>query len=174
MKQVSEYAIESELFTTAQFDPDAGKILIEQYKLYVDSLEKLVARRQTSHSVFLTANAFMLTVAGLFIRGLERPMSPSSGIAILAVATSGILLSLTWRKLSRHYGCMSSAKFEVVHCLERHLPAAPFWAEWIALGEGKDQRKYQSMAKTESTIPMILAASYFALAIYAGISLAVR
>lgn len=164
-----EYSlIKKALFSTdSSVDSEKLKILFEEYKLYVDTMEKLVARRQTTNSFFLTANAFLMTVAGFFVKNVESPISLASGGAIVIVAIAGILLSLNWRTLSIHYGLMNRAKFEIIHTLERQLPAALFWAEWVALGEGKDPRKYQSMSKIEATIPKILIICYIALALFA-------
>ena len=142
-------------------------LLLEQYKLYVETMEKLVERRQTAHSVLLTANAFLMTMAGFFVKDVKPPVSLPSGIAVVAVAVAGILLSFTWQKLSQHYGLMNRAKFEVIHALERQLPTAPFLDEWHALGEGKDPRRYQSMATIESTIPKIFIGCYTVLALFA-------
>lgn len=163
MKNCTESNVASELFSTQQSitDADGLNVLMEQYKLYVNTMEMLVARRQTMHSIFLTANAVLMTAEGVFVKDVKNAMF--SGIAIIMVAVAGILLSWTWRTLSKHYGLMNHAKFEVIHCLERHLPAALFRAEWVALGEGENPEKYQSMAKIETTIPMIFIICYLTL-----------
>ena len=46
---------------------------------------------------------------------------------------------------------LSRGKFEVIHALERHLPARLFTAEWIALGRGVDPQRYRPFIKTEET-----------------------
>lgn len=164
--------LERQLFLVApRSDLESQKLLFEQYKLYVETMEKLVARRQTVHSIMLTANAFLMSVAGFFVTKEIAPLSFSSGIGVITVALAGILLALTWQKLSKHYGALNRAKFEVIHSLEKHLPAALFWTEWIALDEGKNPRKYQSMAQIESTIPTIFIACYAALILFAMLAI---
>ena len=43
-------------------------------------------------------------------------------------------------------------KFDVIHALERKLPAQMFAAEWVALGRGEDPKIYRPFTKVESTI----------------------
>ena len=52
---------------------------------------------------------------------------------------------------------LSRGKFEVIHALERHLPARLFTAEWIALGRGVDPQRYRPFIKTEETPPLVFA-----------------
>jgi hypothetical protein len=47
--------------------------LLEEYKLYVDTFEKLVVRRQTVHSFFISVNVFIATAAGFVARGRLAP-----------------------------------------------------------------------------------------------------
>ncbi|NEQ70471.1 MAG: hypothetical protein F6K21_34265 [Symploca sp. SIO2D2] len=163
-KVETESNLSKELFLIdSSVSLDKMKLLLEQYKIYVETMEKLVARRQTSHSIFLTANASLITVAAFALKNLESPTSLISLGAIFAVASAGIMLDLTWRRLSKHYGLMNRVKFEVIHALERQLPAAVFSAEWKVL----EKEQYQSMAKIEATIPQIFIAFYLILVLVA-------
>ncbi|MBE9065569.1 hypothetical protein IQ260_02760 [Leptolyngbya cf. ectocarpi LEGE 11479] len=142
-------------------------ILLEQYKLYVETMEKVVARRQTVNSFFLAANTFLITLSGFANEQLGLEGTNSRSFSLLGISISGILLSTIWLKLSRSYGLMNAAKFEVIHALERKLPAALFLGEWIALGEGKDPRKYQPMSKVESRVTWVFIYLYIAVILWA-------
>ena len=66
---------------------------------------------------------------------------------------------------------MSRGKFEVIHALERRLPARLFAAEWIALGSGKDPKKYTSPARAEVFTPCVFLTLQLLLACFAGLHL---
>ena len=133
-------------------------ILFEQYRLFVDSSEKLVARRQTVNTFFLSINALLLSAAGFIVK--DVPQEGASFAGVLALGLAGILLCIAWRTLVRSYSQLNTGKFAVIHALEQHLPAALFKAEWHALGEGRDKKKYIPFTKTEARIPFVFAVLY--------------
>ena len=48
-----------------------------------------------------------------------------------------ISLCICWMWLIRSYRTLNRAKFNLVAMIEKRLPAAPFDAEWVALGSSK-------------------------------------
>ena len=144
-----------------EFDESKLSILLEQYKLFVDTSEKLVARRQTVNTFFLSVNALLLSALGVIAREIIRMrMAPLGAIAL---GLAGILLCIAWRKLVHSYRQLNAGKFTVIDLLEQHLPAALFKAEWKALGEGKDKKKYIPFTKTEAAIPIVFIILYGAI-----------
>jgi len=142
-----------------QFDErNQLSLLLEEYKLFVDTSEKLVARRQTVNTFFLSVNALLLSAVGLIAK--EVITMRIALVGVVAIALSGILLCMAWRRLVHSYGQLNTGKFAVIHLLERYLPAALFKAEWKALGEGKDKKKYTPFTKTEATIPIVFIVLY--------------
>lgn len=132
--------------------------ILEQYKIFVDTMEKVVARRQVAGSFFLSVNTLFLTGLGFLVKDVTK--SGLSVAAVLAMGLAGILVCVTWRRLMLHYGQLNAAKFKVIHLLEKRLPAQLFTAEWTALDKGKDPKKYVSFAKTESIVPLVFAVLY--------------
>ena len=65
--------------------------LIEQYKLFVDTSERLVARRQVVNTFFLSANALALSGLGLIAK--EASHSPLAAIGIVAISGAALLLA---------------------------------------------------------------------------------
>ncbi len=122
-------------------------------------MEKVVSRRQTVHTFFLTANTFLMTCAGLLVTK-DFVRSGISAVPVMMASVAGAMLSMVWMKLSRHYGLLNAGKFKIIHALERHLPAAPFSAEWVEFDEGRNPSKYQSMATIEWVIPVIFLVIY--------------
>jgi hypothetical protein len=57
--------------------------------------------------------------------------------------------------------------------MERYLPAAPFRAEWLALGEGRDRKRYRTFTRLEGLVPLAFATIYAA-AVVIGVLLAAK
>ena len=66
------------------------EVVMEQYKLFVDTSERLVARRQVVNTFFLSANTLALSAIGLIVNEAEG--SPLVAIAIAAIAVAAIVL----------------------------------------------------------------------------------
>jgi hypothetical protein len=134
------------------------KLMFEEYKLLLQTSEALVVRRQAMNTFFLTANGALVTMLGL-ITGAKIE-SNYSYIYLCALAIVGILLCLSWSNLVLSYGQLNKGKFDVLNRLEQYLPASIFSAEWVALGEGRDKKKYKPFTKSERKIPILFLIVY--------------
>ena len=82
------------------------------------------------------------------------------------VAIAGVILCFTWYRLVRSYRDLNTAKFKVIHEIERRLPLSPYDAEWEAVGGGDDSKLYLPFTHVEKFIPWIFMALHgFAFAI---------
>lgn len=88
-------------------DPANLDILFEQYKLFVETSERLVARRQVVNTFFLSANALALSALGLIAK-------EASGGPFTAVA------------MNCHCRCISRALRSLEDALA-FLPLAQLW-----------------------------------------------
>ena len=79
-----------------------------------------------------------------------------------------MLVAYTWRRMVSSFRQLNAGKFAVIEQLERYLPAAMFRAEWTALGEGRDKRKYVPFTATEGRLTVGFGLAYLAL-VAAGI-----
>lgn len=134
----------------SDFDASA---LLAQYKLFVETSESLISRRQNVNTFFLSVNSIVLTAAGLLLRNGE-PSTLGYG-ALIGLGIGGVLLCFVWRKLITSFQQLSKGKFAVIHALEQQLPGRIFELEWVFLGEGMDPDKYIPFTKTESITPWI-------------------
>ena len=158
-KDSIEATIEMSLFPSGVDRLQPGELL-DQYRMYVDTMEKVVSRRQVTASFFLSLNGLLLTGLGLCLRAIApTPLAAGSGAVVSLV---GAAVCVVWRRLMQYYAQLNASKFEVIHAYEKHLPSAPFCAEWVALGEGKNSRKYVSFARTERRVSSILVYLYIA------------
>ncbi len=142
----------------AKLDADGMARLFELYKLFVGTSERLVDRRQTVNTFFLSINALLLSGLGAIAK--EVAIVPVAIVGVVAVSIAGILLCQGWRRLVHSYRQLNRGKFAVIELLEQKLPASLFRAEWEALGAGRDDTKYRPFTKTEVWIPIIFMMVY--------------
>lgn len=123
--------------------------LFEQYKLYVEMVDRSSARRQTANSYFLTVNTGLLGFVGF----LTTRQETATYIWLLGFA--GITLSVLWYWLVRSYRDLNTAKFAVIHAIEKRLPLSLYDAEWEALGRGKRPDLYRPFTHIEIGVPFV-------------------
>ena len=135
--------------------------LFEQYKLYVDSADRISQRRSSTNSFLLTVNASLVT-----LYGLTTPLKPSGAAAWhLLVPFAGILVCIAWVSLVENYRNLNSVKFKVIHELENQLPASLYAYEWQLLEQGEGN-VYKPVTHIEQWIPVIFILLYVGLVLY--------
>lgn len=128
--------------------------LLEQYKLYVESSQKVTDRRITSGNYLLTVNSFLLTVFGI------ASSQHLGGFWLAIVPVAGLLVSFTWYSLVVFYRNLGARKYKVIHQLESFLPVAPFRCEWQS---AHGDRRQTGVTRLERVIPLAFAAIYLVL-----------
>lgn len=136
--------------------------LFEQYKLYVESAEKISERRVSANNYLLTVNAFLVTLYGLLAA------SRYGGYWTILVPVAGVLVSFNWHRIITAYRDLNTVKFSVIHELERYMPAALHKYEWqrAEFGRGK---AYRPLSHLERGVPLIFMALYVLLAVIGGL-----
>ena len=142
----------------AALDQCELEVLIEQYKLFVGTSERLVARRQVVNTFFLSVNTLALSAVGFMAKEVQT--SPLVAIGVVAISIAAIVLCVAWKTLVRSYAQLNRGKFAVIDRLEDRLPAALFRAEWVALGAGKDPKVYKPFTHTEAVVSNIFMVIY--------------
>ena len=132
---------------------------LEQYKIYLEMLERSTQRRIDTNTLFISINTAMITLYSLFNKGNAQ--------AVPVVALTGILFSLVWFSLLWAYNTVNKAKWRVVEKMEENLPCNPFHAEWNdsdTLGQGmKDKKIYFPISWLERFLPVIFLIVYVVL-----------
>jgi len=127
--------------------------LLEQYKLYVEMTDRVSQRRLTTNSYFLSINTALLA----FI-GYTAVKGKSDNLWLIGVA--GIVLSLLWFYIVTSYRDLNTAKFSIIHEIERRLPLSLYAAEWNAMGRGQIPKLYRPLSHIERLVPWIFVALY--------------
>ncbi|WP_052692106.1 RipA family octameric membrane protein [Teredinibacter purpureus] len=127
--------------------------MLEQYKLYQSSAEKISDRRQTANSFFVTINTALVSLISYLNFGGETPSE-----YYWLVSLAGIAISYMWYRLVRSYKDLNSAKFKVIHEIEKSLPVSPYDAEWEAVGRGEKPELYLPFTHIEIFVPWVFIA----------------
>ena len=144
-----------------RFGSDYAKLLLEQYKLVVESSNKVSERRAGAHTLLLTANTLIVTVYSVAV-GKDVALRSAGGLWQAALPLAGLAMTLAWFSLIRSYRALNSAKFVVIHAMEDQLPAQPFRLEWEAL-QGQQTLTYVALSRVEQIMPIVFACLYAAL-----------
>lgn len=131
--------------------------LFEQYKLYVESAEKISERRVAANNYLLTVNAFLVTLYGLVAA------SRFNTFWSVLVPVAGFLVALTWHRIITSYRDLNTVKFKVIHELEQCMPAALYDYEWRKAEEGRG-KAYHPLSHLERWVPIIFMVLYVLLA----------
>jgi hypothetical protein len=127
--------------------------LLDQYKMYVEMADRISQRRATANTYFLSLNSAILAFVGyLSVR--------ETGDNNWMLAIGGIALCVLWQRLIVSYTNLNSAKFKVIHSIEKRLPISPYEAEWMAMGEGKNPKLYRPLSHIEQGVPVVFIILY--------------
>ncbi|MBD2548316.1 hypothetical protein H6G65_01695 [Microcystis elabens FACHB-917] len=132
--------------------------LFDQYKLAVEMADRVSARRMQANTFFLAINTGLLTVFANLVKD-EIITGFSGTLPIIAL----LVLCFVWWRIVRSYRQLNSGKYAVILEMENLLPAAPYAAEWVALGEGKDPKRYLPLTHVENWVPRLFGVLYLLL-----------
>ena len=130
--------------------------VLDQWKMLVETSERISTRRSLSNMFFLAINSVAITILGIFWQS-----------AIVSVTVWWILLPLIvllltcffWLLLVVSYRRLNRAKFIIIHALEELLPAKVFVEEWQIL-QRHGKTRYVSFTAVELMIPILFAITY--------------
>ena len=72
----------------------------------------------------------------------------------------GMVLSISWMQILISYGRLNSSKIKIICIIEKHLPASLYDAEWAALDNKLNKKKYISFTDSEKRVPTIFLVIY--------------
>lgn len=98
--------------------------VIEIYKIYVEGVYEVSRWRSAANGFLLTLNCALLAAMSTQLTGDRMWLVLCFGGA------AGVIASSAWLGILESYRCLNHHKFEVIHELEKRLPAAPFTMEW--------------------------------------------
>ena len=145
------------------FNHSAGELnqeaLLEQYKLFLQTSEDLVSRRQNVNSFYLSLSSALAAILGVLFAldfGYQGKLIVGAVFCLI-----GIILSVSWSKTLSCYGNLNSSKMKIISSIEKKLPLSLFDAEWAALSDKLNKKKYISFTESEQVIPRLFGVLYF-------------
>ncbi|MCZ0931711.1 MAG: hypothetical protein OXJ52_00945 [Oligoflexia bacterium] len=129
------------------------KILLEQYKLYVEMADRISQRRQSANNYFISVNIFLFS----FFSYLQYI---KFNIGAFIIFSAGIIVCFVWYRLIKSYKGINSGKFKVIHEMEKNLSYQPYKIEWEKIGKGNDKKLYQPFTKIELYVPWVFSILY--------------
>lgn len=128
---------------------------VDIYRLYVQMADNVSVRRQSTNSFYLSVNTLIVGAVGVsgHITGNESWM----------MSIAGVVLCYSWYRSVRSYRDLNTGKYLVIHEIEKELPLTPYDAEWVAIGKGRDPRRYLPFTHIEIWVPIVFGAFHFGL-----------
>ncbi len=117
-------------------------VLFEQYKIIVESAEKVSFKRQDANKFYLTVNSVLFGAAS-YLAILSAMLPP------ILISLAGIVTCWSWIRAISSHGQLNAAKFKIIHELEKQLPVALFDLENKYL----KKEGYYLLTKAEKKIP---------------------
>lgn len=145
--------------------------LLEQYKIFSETAEALVTRRQNMNSFYITANTALITVGATVFALSDEKNVLSKLIIVLALSVPGIMLNFSWRRTLDSYFINNRGKMKILSLIEKRLPASLYDAEWKAMKNKYSKEKYVSFTESEKGLAFIFIFFYIAIDIVAAIVL---
>lgn len=133
-------------------DEKLRSVLLDQYKLYVEMADRTSARRQNANTFALSINTALIALVGYVQTQDSMVLKEGS---FWSVAVAGLILNFVWYRMVRSYRDLNTAKFLVIHEIEKRLVISPYDAEWEAVGRGKNRKLYLPFTHIEIWIPWI-------------------
>ena len=124
------------------------QLLLEQYKLLVESADRITEKRQNTNNFYLAVNSFIFALASYLV------VTQWTRMPVL-ISVMGLLVSLVWLKNIKSYKNLNAAKFKVIHELEERLPTRIYQKEDQNLRNG-----YYQLTSIEKWVPIIFAILY--------------
>ncbi len=135
-------------------DTDKNNML-EQYKTYVESADKISDRRINVNTFFITLNSALITVMTIFFNNISL---------LFFLSFLGTIFSILWFLNLKNYKHINNCKFNIIQKVEKYLPLNLYKMEWEILTKGK--QKYVPVSKLEMLLPFIFIITYISIIVY--------
>ncbi|MBS1683188.1 MAG: hypothetical protein JSS76_00425 [Bacteroidetes bacterium] len=154
--------IEKKLFVSdsAKYGDKYIEHLLEQYKIYVNSSEKISDRRQKTNEFFLGLNSALVALLGFV---LTKTFITETTAIVLLSSIAGAIICYLWYRMISSYKGLNGGKLKVIHAIEARLPLALYDTEWDVLARGEDKQVYWPFTHIELLVPWIFISIYLIL-----------
>ena len=147
---------------------DDKDTLMEQYKMFVQTSEDLVSRKQSVNTFYVTLNSLLLGgIISIVCAAADIFQLVSNNAAVYFVsgflAVIGVVICWSWITLLISYADLNASKMAIISCIEERLALKLFDTEWALLTRRIGKRKYQSFTVKEIGVAKIFLVLYVVL-----------
>jgi len=135
-------------------------LLFEQYKVYVEMMDRTSGRRAETNKFYITLLSGLLAFL-TFLLGRQF-CTGYEDIVIGLFAVLGLILCWVWNTNIWSYRELNSGKFKIIHEMEKELPYECYKREWDVLKASN----YKRLTQVEQSVPKIMAVPYTLLLVY--------
>ncbi|NEQ34761.1 MAG: hypothetical protein F6K04_28055 [Leptolyngbya sp. SIO4C5] len=125
-------------------EEDYGSLLIEQYKIYIEMMDRVTSRRGQANAFYISVLSGILVILSFPVN--ENLLIESSNILFVCISLLGLALCLVWYVNLQSYKQLNRLKFQVIYELEQDLPFPMYQREWDILVNEKNSSGYFSIA----------------------------
>ena len=127
------------------------QLLLEQYRIMIETSEKLMERRQETVNLYITLCTTILALIGASFAFNNLTVC---GIILWLSGLILIILCHNWRLSLQAFDLNNTGKFEVINCMEKRLPAEMFECEY----RYNKMNGIRSFSSRERVLPLIFSA----------------
>lgn len=143
-------------------NPANRQTLFEQYKLLVDSSQKVEERRKDSNNIFIAINSIFLTFLTQVTHFTELNFEKFLVLCLLLFI--GVIICWDWFKLINSYKQFNYINYSLIYTFERILPARLFSLRTDILSElDEPDEKANAILTKETIIPKLFLMTYITL-----------
>jgi len=135
-----------------EYGPSYRDHVLDIYRVYLEMADRVSLRREKANSFFLAVNTALIALLAKDAFGGN--MAKFRALTLLVPVAAGVLCYL-WYRIIRSYRDLNSAKFKVIHAIERQLPLRPYDAEWESVERGKNPKLYLPFTHVEGVVPWL-------------------
>jgi len=148
-----------------EYGEEYNKHFLEQYKMYLRSLDYVSDLKHRINGYFLTIHTLLIGAVGLSL-SREDFFDPMMWHTIVPVV--GILLSLAWWYTTNAYKQVNQVKFAILHCIEAKLPLALYSTEWAIISKQGAKPKHYPSSHIEPVVPWLFMILYLLIFFFIG------
>lgn len=139
--------------------------LLEQYKMFVQTSEDLVRRKQSVNSFYVTLTSLVLgAIVSIFCASKDLSQNIAGDnlmfYATIGLSMVGLVICGSWISLLRSYSDLNSDKIKIIGAIEAYLPLKLYETEWVMMARSLGNKKYRSFTRKEIVVAGIFCAMF--------------
>lgn len=143
-------------------------LLLEQYKIFVETSEALVKRKQSVNSFYVILNSALLgAVISVICASRKLPvlfgwLKVSAAVSTFA-SLVGFVVCFSWISLLNSYADLNSSKMRIITEIEKDMAVNLYDTEWAIITQKVGKKKYKSFSDKEKFVGALFGILYFLL-----------